>query len=44
MNLTIEELKNSGFAEALNLLRKHSDPQISAEAKAIRNHLKQVML
>lgn len=44
MNLTIEELRNSGFAESINQLRKHQDPQISNEAKLIRNHLKQVII
>lgn len=42
MNLTIDELRNSGFAELINQLRKHQDSQISSEAKSIRNHLKQV--
>lgn len=42
MNLTIDELRRSGFADALNLLRKHSDPHIANEAKSIRNYLKQV--
>jgi hypothetical protein len=44
MNLTIEELRASGFAEAINQLRKFDDPEISKEAKSIRNHLKQVCL
>jgi hypothetical protein len=42
MSLTIEELRASGFAEAINQLRKFDDPEISREAKSIRNHLKQV--
>lgn len=42
MNLSMDELKASKFAEALNNLRKHSNSDVAAEAKKIRQILKQV--
>jgi hypothetical protein len=41
MNLSLQELAQSRFAELVNNLRKHSVSEIAVAAKQLRMHLKQ---